>query len=209
MNEYHKIQTVFKRDMTQKGKNLLDGQWTKPVLEYLAGNMWTYTEKVDGTNIRIMLQNGVITFGGKTDAAQIPAQLVARLNALFLPLAEQMGEIFPNGACLYGEGYGAKIQNGGGNYLPFQDFVIFDCKLGDWWLQRDDLEDVANRLGISIVPVIGEGTLYQAINLVKNGFTSTWGDFTAEGIVARPKVELKDRAGNRVITKIKHLDFCA
>ena len=30
MNEYHKIQTIFKRDMERNGKTLLEGQWTLP-----------------------------------------------------------------------------------------------------------------------------------------------------------------------------------
>ncbi len=143
MNEYHKIQTVFKRDMERNGKTLLEGQWTLPEFEFLANNIWTWSEKVDGTNIRVMLQGGAITFGGKTDSAQIPAQLVARLNEMFLPLAEKMQETFGCDACLYGEGYGAKIQKGGGNYRQDQDFVLFDVKVGDWWLQRANVEDVA------------------------------------------------------------------
>ena len=77
-----------------------------------------------------------MTFGGKTDNAQIPAPLVARLNERFLPLADMLSEMFENGACLYGEGYGAKIQKGGGNYRPDQDFVLFDVRVGEWWLER-------------------------------------------------------------------------
>jgi len=38
---------------------------------------------------------------------------------------------------------------------------------------------------------------------------SVWGDFQAEGIVARPGVELFDRAGRRIITKLKCRDFRA
>jgi len=47
----------------------------------------------------------------------------------------------------------------------------------------------------------------EAIEMVRNGFNSQWGNFMAEGIVARPKVELKTRKGERLITKIKHRDF--
>jgi hypothetical protein len=208
MKDYHKIQTVFKRDMDSKHKTLLEGKWTLPEFEYLAGNTWVFTEKVDGTNIRIMFQDGSITFGGKTDSAQIPAQLVTRLNERFLPLTDRMNEIFGGGdACLYGEGYGAKIQKGGGNYRPDQDFVLFDVKVGDWWLQRANVEDVAAKLGVDVVPIIGEGTLFDAINWAKRGIESTWGEFEAEGIVARPKTELKTRSGERLITKIKCRDF--
>lgn len=207
MNEYHKIQTVFKRDMQKNGKTLLEGQWTLSEFEYLAGNKWVFTEKVDGTNIRVMLKDGAVTFGGKTDNAQIPAQLVARLNERFLPMAAQLQEVFGCDACLYGEGYGAKIQKGGGNYRLDQDFVLFDVRVGEWWLQRADVEDVAQQLGIDVVPIIGEGTLHEAVEWAKKGIVSKWGAFQAEGIVARPKIEMNTRNGHRIITKIKCRDF--
>src|SRR5574340_488255 len=151
MNEYHKIQTLFKRDMENNGKLLLEGQWTLPEFEFLAGNTCVFTEKVDG----------------------------------------------------------AKIQKGGGNYRADQDFVLFDVKVGDWWLQRADVEDVAHKLGLDVVPIIGEGTLHDAVAHAKAGIRSTWGDLEAEGIVARPKVELKTRGGQRLIAKIKCRDFAA
>jgi hypothetical protein len=45
------------------------------------------------------------------------------------------------------------------------------------------------------------------IDQTRTGFKSQWGDFIAEGIVARPVVELKSRNGDRIITKIKYKDF--
>jgi ATP-dependent RNA circularization protein (DNA/RNA ligase family) len=208
MKEYHKIQTIFKRDMATKQKTILEGQWTLPEFEFLAENTWVFTEKVDGTNIRVMFDGSRITFGGKTDNAQIPARLGTRLNETFLPLVETFLAAFNSeSVCLYGEGYGAKIQKGGCNYRQDQDFVLFDVKVGEWWLQRADVEDVSEKLGLSIVPIIGEGTLHDAVLAAKNGILSTWGDFQAEGIVARPKVELKCRNGKRIITKIKCRDF--
>lgn len=210
MSEYHKIQSIFKRDMTSKRKTLIEGDWTLPEFEYLAGNVWTFTEKVDGTNIRVIFKDGGITFGGRTDDAHIPAQLVARLNDRFLPLAAKLGEVFADGAAvLYGEGYGAKIQKGGGNYRADQDFVLFDVRVGQWWLQRADVHDVAQNLGLDVVPVIGEGTLHDAVAWAKRGIRSTWGDFEAEGIVARPKTELMTRSGHRLVAKIKCRDFAA
>lgn len=214
MTEYHKIQSLFKRDMNSKRKTLIEGEWTLPEFAYLASNVWTFTEKVDGTNIRVIfkefVEGNAVTFGGRTADAQIPAQLVGRLNERFLPLAQRLGEVFPDGqAVLYGEGYGAKIQKGGGNYRPDQDFVLFDVRVGQWWLQRADVEDVAQELGLDVVPVIGEGTLHDAIRMAKDGIRSTWGDFQAEGIVARPKTELSTRSGHRIITKVKCRDFAA
>jgi hypothetical protein len=111
---------------------------------------------------------------------------------------------------LYGEGYGARIQKGGGNYKPDGvDFVLFDVQVGDWWLRREDAEDVDANLGLRVVPIVGGGTLHQAAEWVgeRGGFTSQWGDFLAEGLVLRPTVELKTRSGQRIITKIKAKDF--
>jgi len=208
MSEYPKIQTVFKRDPATRYKTLLDGDYSLPEFEYLANNKWIFTEKVDGTNIRVYFRDGRITFGGRTDIAQIPETLVERLNERFLPQAERFAEIFNSAdVCLYGEGYGAKIQKGGGNYRPDQDFVLFDVLVGDWWLQRPDVEDIAEKMGLDVVPVVGEGTLLEMVEHAKAGITSTWGDFQAEGYVARPATELKTRSGHRLITKIKCRDF--
>ena len=206
VKEYHKIQTVFKRDMESKAKTLLLGQWMIPEFEYLAENQWVYTEKVDGTNIRIMFDGEKVSFGGRTDRASIPAKLIDRLRERF-PDGSALKTAFDCGnVCLYGEGYGAGIQKGG-MYRQDQDFVLFDVKVGDWWLQREDVEDVAQKLSLGVVPLVGTGTLHECIDLVSGGMESRWGGFQAEGIVARPSTELCSRGGHRIITKIKCRDF--
>jgi ATP-dependent RNA circularization protein (DNA/RNA ligase family) len=207
VKEYHKINTVFKRD-PHNMKRLLEGDYSVDAFSYLAGNEWVFTEKVDGTNIRVMVgADGCLSFGGKTDDALIPAKLVERLQERFLPQVERLAEMFPDGACLYGEGYGPRIQKRGGNYRADQDIVLFDVMVGDWWLQRENIEDVASKLGLDVVPIIGRGTLADAIAMAREGILSAWGQFQAEGIVARPATELKTRAGHRIITKIKTRDL--
>ena len=213
MKEYHKIQTIYKRDPKTKFKTLLEYEYSTPEIDYLADNKWVFTEKVDGTNIRVMWnhKDRHITFGGKTDNAhQMPAFLVNILNDMFCP--SLMTALFPDcDACLYGEGFGAKVQKGGGNYLPdTQSFVLFDVRIGEWWLKREDVEEVAEKLNICIVPIIGTGTLHDMVSMAREGFYSRWtnnGYFNAEGIVARPEVELTARNGHRIITKIKYKDF--
>lgn len=210
MSEYHKIHSVFKREPHTQNRLLIEGAWTMPEFEYLANNRWVFTEKVDGTNIRIIVKDGKIAFGGRTDNAQIPPGLLKRLNQRFSPLGHDfLSALFPDGAVLYGEGYGAKIQKGGGLYRADQDFVLFDIRISDWWLRRDDIEDIASLLALDVVPIIGEGTLHDAIALAKAGIGSKWGDFAAEGLVARPATELLTRNGKRIITKIKRRDFPA
>lgn len=194
--------------MDNRGQIII-GKYSRPEFEYLKNNEWIFTEKVDGTNIRIEWRVGLgVKIGGRTDNAQIPTFLIKRLDEIF-SLSKFERTIDKNDTlCLYGEGYGAKIQRGGGNYKSDGvDFVLFDVLIGDWWLQRKDVEDIANKLDIDVVPIVGRGSLMDAVEKVQKGFESTWGQFYAEGIVLRPLCELKSRAGNRIITKIKHKDF--
>lgn len=213
MKQYHKIQTVYSRDPETKYKTLLEGKWACDEFEYLRNNMWLFTEKVDGTNIRVMYDPaattaaGFITFGGKTDKASIPAKLIMKLYDLFHPQTKWFAAEFDTAVCLYGEGFGPGIQKGGGNYGAEQDFVLFDVRVGEWWLRQRDVEDIAKKLGIQIVPDMGQGTLFDFVERVRGGIKSAWGDFAAEGLVARPSCEMFARNGQRIITKLKCRDF--
>ena len=203
--EYPKIQTVFERDPATNFKTLLPS-YALPEFAYLAKNEWVFTEKVDGTNIRLTRKDGQPVIGGRTDNAQIPTYLLPRLRELVDRLcASDLADM-----TLYGEGFGAKIQKGGGNYIPNgTDFVLFDIMCGGFWLERANVEDVAQKLDIPVVPIVGFGTLHDAIEQTKAGMTSTWGPFVMEGLVMRPAVELVNRRGDRIISKIKHRDFAA
>lgn len=208
MKEYHKIDTVFKRDPATGHKRLIMGDYSRPEFEYLAENQWVFTEKVDGTNIRVMVHPELgVSFAGRSDDAQMPPRLGRALEAQFKPLEAALLAQFPDGACLYGEGFGATIQKGGGLYRPDQGFVLFDILVGEWWLERLTVDQLAIQFGIQSVPIIGAGTLTQMIDAAQRGFNSTWGAFSAEGFVARPATELRGRDGKRIITKIKHRDF--
>lgn len=220
MEPYHKIDSVFKRDPANNMKTFLLGQYARPEFEYLAANHWEFTEKVDGTNIRVMIHaaDHRIEYGGKTGDAQIPAKLVDRLRERFEPQRDFLRGMFPDGGCLYGEGYGARIQKGGGNYRADQDFILFDVRVGKWWLQRPDVVEIASKLALSFVPVIGIGNLADMVEMVRPGYPSVvarahrggeaaYRPVTAEGIVARPLVELQTRSGHRIITKLKYKDF--
>lgn len=210
MKEYHKIQTVFLRTPESKFKTLMEGHWAMPEFELLKDVRWVWTEKIDGTNIRIMWDGVQVRFGGKTDDAQIPTFLLNVLQERFTPVLLQNTFKDAKAVCIYGEGYGRKIQKGD-NYLSDRcDFILFDVHVDGWWLTRENLEDVATKLGVDIVPIIGKGTLMEAVELVKKGFKSTIAnnkDYDAEGLIMKPEVELFNRQGNRIVTKIKHRDF--
>ena len=50
LKEYHKIETVFKRD--DKTKKLNEEIYRNETVEFLKDMEWEFTEKIDGTNIR-------------------------------------------------------------------------------------------------------------------------------------------------------------
>lgn len=213
MNEYHKIQSIYKRD--DKGRFRM-GFWSEEWMAYLATREWLFTEKVDGTNIRVAYSHGRIIYGGRTGNAQIPAKLIGRLDELFSDdlMFEHFEYAEEADVCLYGEGFGAGIQKGGGLYRDRQSFILFDVKVGDWWLKRSDVVDVARKLGIDVVPVIGVGTLLEAASMVLQGFPSKVARAQkgqdlpeAEGLVCRPAVDLFDRGGRRIIVKVKTRDM--
>lgn len=213
MIEYPKIETPFERD-TDGTKKLIEGKWRREAFDYLENNLWICTEKVDGTNISIEWDGHKVSYHGRTENAQIPAHLMNRLIDLFggetnEQLFEQKFGEMP--VILYGEGYGPKIQKGGGLYSDEPDFILFDVYLPDknLWLSRHSVEDIAISFGIDAVPIVLIGSLKDAIEHVKKKPVSDVGKREApmEGLVCRPLVELTDRLGKRVIVKIKVRDF--
>lgn len=207
MFKYHKINTVFNRDL--KGK-IIEGSWSQDEFEFLQNCDWELTEKVDGTNVRVCWDGRSIEIGGRTDNAQMPIFLLNKLQEVFK--TEVFESVFNNKkegeAMLFGEGYGARIQKAGGNYNPDGvDFILFDVFINGYWLTRHDVDMLANMLGLKSVPVLGCCNIKAAIDIVKSIPKSTWGCFPMEGIVMRPKIELKSRNGNRIIAKLKCRDF--
>lgn len=210
MTKYIKIDTPFKRDM-DGSKKLLEGQFRDETVEFLKDNVWVCTEKIDGTNIGVVWDGHTVKFQGRTENAQIPAHLTNKLIELFGSteteelFEEKFGE---TNVILFGEGYGAKIQNGG-KYRSDASFILFDVYLpdSDLWLTRESVEDIARAFNIDAVPVILKGTLQEAIDYIKTQPASTIGTAKMEGLVCHPTTELRNRNGKRVIVKVKVKDF--
>lgn len=212
MKEYIKIETTFNRDVNGT-KKLIEGDFRDDTVRYLANSnaMWECTEKIDGTNIGIVWDGHKVSYQGRTERAQIPAHLMNKLIELFG--GETNEELFEQSfgersVILFGEGYGAKIQNGG-DYRQDVSFILFDVYIpdSDIWLRRDSVEDIARIFGIDAVPIVLTGTLQDAIDYVKTKPKSTIGTAMMEGLVCRPAVEIRDRMGRRVIVKVKARDF--
>lgn len=209
MNEYPKITNVFKRNMDAPGHPLDFGRYANEYLQALAGCTWYMHEKVDGTNIRIIWDGYRVSFGGRTDRAEIPGPLKKRLEELFGgPENEEIFESLfgAKEAILYGEGYGEKIQKGGELYGP-PDFILFDVMVSGVFLDIPSWPGICAAFHINRVPLYNVGTLWDAVENVADGLPSMLKDDTAEGLVVRPVAPLYTKNGERIMAKIKTRDF--
>lgn len=226
MSEYQKIETLYERD---KDFVVIPGKFKNPIFEFTKNCAWRWTEKVDGTNIRIIynpaipgataedvLVNGAgasLDIRGRTDAASISARLMQWI--LKTITVEKLSAMFQAPTVLYGEGYGAGIQKGG-YYVPKdeQKFILFDVRIdGKYWLGHDQVKAIADTLGIEMVPGFETMTIPEATEFVREGFESIVAlraghpGFKAEGLVGRPEKTLYDGNLQRLIVKLKTRDF--
>lgn len=185
-------------------KPLIVGQFSCDEFEYLKDNIWDFTEKIDGESTRIKWNGDKFKFGGRTDTARMHPSLVAKLKEIFIKdkFIDKFGK---KQVIVYGEGYGGSMDKGR-KYSGTEKFTVFDINIAGYWLDRVDVIHISNNLGMEYVPLIGQGTLDDAVKLAQSKFKSQFGDFVAEGIVARPQVRLTGNNGDRIITKIKCCD---
>lgn len=219
-DSYPHIDTMFKREETGGKKPPIRVEdWVNDDVAYLRTLKWTGYEKLDGTNIRVGFWGALpwhCEFGGKDaeGVADMPEDLRGLLYTTFWSpefvelVKVQFAKAFKDmtKVTLYGEAVGARIHPGSGKYGD-PHFVLFDVRIGEWWLKRPAVEDVGLGLGLSVAPPVFEGDLYRAHLRTANGMQSTFGNFTMEGLILRPQAELFNRKGERIQVKIKHQDY--
>jgi RNA ligase len=194
---------------------------------------WLVTEKLDGQNIRVILHNSPgstgpdpeppsseVFFRGRSDNAQLHPQLTEHLQQAFtveslwnaFAYEEHDGDdaqwLCPD-VVLYGEGYGPGIQKAGAAYGGVKRFALFDVLVSNrWWLSWKNIEDVASKLGVETVPVLGRDlSLSAAKLLVRSSRKLEVGSEHIEGIVCRTDPYLFDGHGSRVTFKYKVRDL--
>ena len=148
---YHKINGLYKRwnkdthteCMLPEGVKYNDfkiGEFSCPEFEYLFNNDWIWSEKLDGTNIRIYLyfntnfENGKwFDIKGRRDGkSQIPKPLLDWITS-YLENSKKllMKHLGKKDVILYGEGVGENIHKG--THYGNQHFKLFDIYIGTFW----------------------------------------------------------------------------
>lgn len=205
--EYHKIWSPYKRYVAgpERGK-FITGDWARPEFDVLQNQSWVWTEKINGTNCRIIWDGHQVRFGGRTDEANMSIKALEWLGKEFPEeLLEQ--QFHANPAVLYGELCGAKMTSGSGVYGPDPRFIMFDVNVDGWWLLPPSVEQAALQMGIDFAPYVMTGSIGEAIRRIKENPLSSYGNFIMEGLVGRPPLGLLGRDGDRLLVKIKAKDF--
>ena len=210
MNRYGKTPNIFKRD---PDTHKLTDEFSSPALRSLANIRWRFTEKIDGTNIRMIwhrINPYAFEFRGRSDKATLPSGFVDRMNDVLDYESISKGCLAipykPEVVCIYGEGFGAGIQKGG-SYSKQKQFAAFDIKVDGSWLPSRVVDQLVNEWQLWTVPTMFYGTLDVGVLAVHRGMLSVLRDGYAEGLVARPLELLHDWRNRRIQCKIKHCDL--
>lgn len=218
--EYPKIETLWNRD---DKRFVIPGNLRRP--EFGIIKSWSLTEKLNGRNLRVTLSdNETVEYLGRSDEAELTPEILKFLmekfpldnlkKALWLP-----GKTPPQYAAIYGEGYGPHMAAGSGIYCKDRSFRLFDCLMespnGVWWLERSNIEDIARKLDVRCVPVIGHIDYLpvcaeQLQDLINESIVAREENCTGmmpEGIVAKSEPLVYDRKGDRIMWKLKMKDF--
>lgn len=205
MKEYQKIETLYRFDSEIKK---FKKEFYNPIVEYLKDCKWFGTEKIDGTNIRILWNGYRFEFGGRTDNADIPKELRNLLNETFnydmeVLFEQKFGE---KEVMLFMEGYAGKIQRG--SYQGNEQLIGFDIMIGDIYLDKNQSKQIFEELGLKFVPMLEFNNLQECIDYVNNHKQSIiQPQSQMEGLVCYPAVRIYDHQGKRIIIKIKNKDL--
>jgi hypothetical protein len=164
-------------------------------------------EKIHGTSAHISwnFTNKIVNFssGGESHENFIKLFDQEFLKAKFV-------EVFPDiDVVIFGEAYAGKQQGQSHVYGKQSKFIGFDVKVGDYWLNVPNAEDVCKQFNIEFVHyrkievnlenLTAERDM-DSVQAVRNGMGY---GHKREGVVLRPLVEMRINNGDRVICKYK------
>ncbi len=207
---YPKMKTLFKLEQEGKKWTITNGEIlpdTAP-LHFLSMEELVFTEKIDGTNMGVLVENGKIIHIQKRNNIANPEDKNDRFYFDEGLIPESFPEEFSG--MIFGELHGTKIQKGGiySNKREFRMFDILNIH-GNKFFTWDALVAFQDKLGIKTVPEIGYWYDRFDVNCVKEFLSqmTVWCNpkEKAEGFVVRHRKDVS--VDKRWMAKIRHSDF--
>ncbi len=212
--KYEKFNSPFKKD-----DNFIN---TMELSQILPVGIWIKTEKIDGTNIRIILTkpdeegNREIHIASRKfilnqedKSSKIYFDCIKEVN--LHKIKEYFKEVNST-VTIYGEGYGAGVQKGG-IYSKQKNFRVFDIRIGLAYQDFKYVEKVCIDNQLNLIPILGqvEEITYKECLTSLNKFKDTLlkgGDGgKPEGIVYKFNPVLLNKYKERLIFKVKFKDY--
>lgn len=168
-SEYPKLKNLHKRDPAD---NKVIDEFTDEIFspELLGNAGWTWREKMDGTNLRIIWDGHRAEYRGRTDRAQFSnGQTVFLDEKIKSPAFEELLEqTFGNTeAALYAELIGNKIQ-GNPHKIVGYEIRVYDAFVAGWWLLPASVDELANDLGLGSAEIIVVAPIGHMHQVMKN-----------------------------------------
>lgn len=213
---YPKINTLWKRDSKNR---VITGDYASREFRDLHLASWVWTEKIDGTNIRLGWDGYSFVVGGRTNNAVFNKPVIDALYGVCEQITPRMRKLYPGQfVVIYGEGYGAGVQKGGG-YRSTPGFIAFDAMVGDIYgfpantpmLSGRKFSELMDEFGLDRVSVLATCSIDTAWSWMLNReIYGTFPDVPLEGIVGRPENGYYKRNGDvlaPIICKMKYRDI--
>ena len=180
------------------------------------------TEKVHGTSAHVAWnpdQKQIVYFSGGASAENFRALFDEAFEERFMKLVDQNGKDIE--VVVFGEAYGGKMQGMRLTYGNELRFIVFEVRIGCYWLSFDKVREIAKDLGLEVVPGKVLPATEEALTEYRNspsevavmrGCQDNADRFgnkppLREGIVLRPLVEMRTNDNSRVIAKYKNPCF--
>jgi len=165
-------------------------------------------EKVHGTSAHVSYRDGKVNYfaGGVKHALFLQCFKLAELEEALVQLGHKEITVF-------GEAYGGSCQAMSGVYGKALQFIAFDVRIGETWLDVPTANRVADKLGLEFVPWERVPATAEALDAERDRPSRVakrrgiLEDKVAEGIVARPIFEVTRSNGARVMAKHKTTNF--
>ena len=172
------------------------------------GEQVVFTEKVHGSNCRVGIVRGQRMAGSNRIRRKEPSSRMHE-NPYWLPFTlppvVALLEHFAAGderVVLYGESYGRGVQSFHYGARSALGFAAFDLRVGDRFLDWDELQAALQRFAVPAVPVVYQGPFQKEL-LAQHAAGKTLFDdqHIREGVVVRPVHERWDERVGRVVMK--------
>lgn len=200
-----KCKTLFRRNLdTFKVTNELTDQ------RYAQVKDWLVTEKMDGMSVILSINTEDYTYFGRSRNTNFNAEQQQFMDEAFHSANYQLFKIgFEKPVDIYAELVGPGIQ-GNPHNLDALELFVFDVRVNDFWLDWDNVCDIAEKAGLQTVSLAtpdGERVSAEYVVSFIDYHLKFPQDEYCEGFVARTDPYLYDNMGNRIMWKLKVSDY--